>query len=235
MPLQGAAEKGQSDVLALFMKRKVDRMTILAEVIQAAAMNEDHGEQMVALFSIMVGVGSRSKSQFFIAAAGNHAHGGAITSRLLDRGWGMRVSQRLRKKPASKVRDPVSPLLTMAPHVGAPIITEEVIKAAVKDRGIGTAIMVKLLDQIGFEMQLDDENVEEMCSNLEPSAVQLILGQNNSQIPLMIGLIRAAERNPLLMICWPFSWINAIHMKSRTTQAVIKSAKAQPLSLSLGS
>ncbi|RDW90705.1 uncharacterized protein DSM5745_02480 [Aspergillus mulundensis] len=192
-PLQVAAETGHIEVMSLLLDRKAEHVEIAAEVAEAAATNEDCGEQMVAL---LLDHKVQIDESVFIAAASNRSRGGAIMSMLLDQAWGMPVTREMGIWAAPEtIYARLRKLLTLAPHLSAPQISEEVIRAAVKNRESGTAIMTDLLNRLGPGMRLSDGIVEDMCANLEPSVVQLFLNQNAERIPLTKDLILAALRN----------------------------------------
>ncbi|KAL2834325.1 hypothetical protein BDW59DRAFT_46333 [Aspergillus cavernicola] len=202
-PLQIAAENGQVEVMALLLEKKVDRMEILAQVIEAAALNEERGGQMVALLLTHVDGEVQLDESVFKAAARNRSHGGAIMSMLLDRDPDVLISQELQKSAAAKPTlgglaiTRLSELYSnRSPRIGRPKITQVVIDYAVSNQRDGTAVMAILLGRLGDKLQLSDRIVEDMCSHLDPSVVQLLVDQKKSQMPLTGGLADAALRNP---------------------------------------
>ncbi|KAL4935838.1 hypothetical protein BDV06DRAFT_118514 [Aspergillus oleicola] len=194
-PLEVAAEHGQSEVMDLLLKSKADKMVVSSQVMEAAARNEDNGEEMIYL---LLNYRAQISESVFIAAAGNRSHGGAIMSMLLDRGWGL-TSQGRRAMANIDAKSgrlaELTELLSTTHHAGGPTITQKVINTAAKNRGSGTAIMTKILSKLGSELLVDDEAMEEMCANLDPSAFQILLHQKKDRIPLTLGLILAALRN----------------------------------------
>ncbi|KAL4910451.1 hypothetical protein BDW74DRAFT_52028 [Aspergillus multicolor] len=194
-PLQVAAETGHIEVMSLLLKRKAEHVEISERVAEAAAMNEDYGEQMVTL---LLNHKVQIDESVFIAAASNRSRGGAIMSMLLDQAWELPVTKELQKMVAPKaIYVRFRKLLRTAPRLSAPQITEPVIRAAVKNRESGTAIMTELLNRFGPELRLRDDIVEDLCANLEPSVVQLFLNQSTGKLPLTAGLILAALRNSI--------------------------------------
>ncbi|KAL4965602.1 uncharacterized protein BDV14DRAFT_53210 [Aspergillus stella-maris] len=192
-PLEVAATHGQSEVMDILLKRKTDKMIVSAQVMEVAAINEDNGEEMMKL---LLSHKAQVNESVFIAAAGNRSHGGAIMSMLLDRGWGLTSQGKRATADAKSGRlAELTELVNTTHHAGGPTITQKVINTAAKNRGSGTAIMTKILSKLGHELLVDDEAMEEMCANLEPSAFQTLLHQKEGQIPLTLGLILSALRN----------------------------------------
>ncbi|KAL3456597.1 hypothetical protein BJX64DRAFT_293931 [Aspergillus heterothallicus] len=187
-PLQIAAGSANDEVMAVLLKRKVDKMHVRPQVIITAAANEEHGDHLNAFFSLMI-----------------LTHGGTIFSLLLDRDSYIRVSQSLLKPNVvlEESQGPISwrigPILMPPSTIGRPIITEGVLKAAVNNRSQGTAIMTKLIDLLGDKLDLNTTILESMCANLEANIVRLVLRRTQNQLPLTTSLLGAALRNRSLV------------------------------------
>ncbi|KAL3475836.1 hypothetical protein BJX99DRAFT_270950 [Aspergillus californicus] len=198
-PLELAARKGQIEVMTLLLEKKVDHMEILANVIEAAAENEEHGGQMVALLLTHTHGEVQIDESVFKAAASNRSHGRAVMSMLLDRDANVSISHEMQKGTAA--RPTLGGILAdlyanRSPRICQPKITEDVIEAAMKNQEHGTAIMTMLVNRLQDKLHLSEEIMENMCAHLEPSIVPVLLGRCGSNVPLTVGLVDAAVRNP---------------------------------------
>ncbi|KAJ0421776.1 hypothetical protein BJY00DRAFT_323062 [Aspergillus carlsbadensis] len=187
-PLQVAAISGHGELMDVLLKRKVDKMQIRPQVVISAASNEEHGEHLMRLLLVHDSGGIQGNEAVFKATADNKTHGGAIFSMLLDRDPNVWVSQSFKKpiivrKASQGPRSfRIAEIMKPPAPIGRPVITEQVIKAATKFIGL-----------LGDQLELNARIVEDMCANLETSAVRLLLRQN--RISLTVGLLGAAWRN----------------------------------------
>ncbi|KAM0313967.1 hypothetical protein ACHAO8_005074 [Botrytis cinerea] len=141
------------------------RVSITKEVIEAAARNNESGEEVLELLFEERGAEVMITEEVVKAAAGNRRSGKEVMMLLLE-------------KRRAEV-----------------MITEEVVKAAAEDMRNGKEVMMLLLEKRGAEVAITKEVVELIIGRFDKEVMMLLLEKRGAEVMITEEVVKAAAGN----------------------------------------
>ncbi|WYZ35532.1 hypothetical protein EsH8_X_000179 [Colletotrichum jinshuiense] len=195
-PMERAAGSKSLRVISLLLDLGGD---MSAQVVEAAARNENKGKEVMALLLNQRGDQITITKEVVEAAAENHNKdkGKEVITLLLNwQGNQATVTKEIVSTIARRFDKEVMALLL--DHQGDQInITEEVVKAAAGNEENGEEVMALLLDQRGDQITITEEVVKAAAENIfnGEKVMKLLLNRRGDQITITEEIVKAAAGN----------------------------------------
>ncbi|KAM0127106.1 hypothetical protein ACHAO1_009690, partial [Botrytis cinerea] len=173
------------------------RVSITKEVIEAAARNNESGEEMLELLFEERGAEVMITEEVMKAAVGNWSSGKEIMKLLFEkRGAEVMITEEVMKAAVGNGGSGKEVMMLFLEERGAEVvITKEVVKAAAKNWMSGKEIMKLLLEKRGAEVMITKEVVELIIGLFDKEVVMLLLEKRGAEVVITKEVVKAAAKN----------------------------------------
>ncbi|KAK6605703.1 ankyrin domain protein [Botrytis cinerea] len=174
------------------------RVSITKEVIEAAARNNENGEEMLELLFEERGAEVMITEEVVKAAAGNWRSGKEVMMLLFEeRGAEVIITEEVVKAAAGNWSSGKEVMMLLFEERGAELmITEEVMKAAVGNWSSGKEIMKLLFEKRGAEVMITEEVVKAAAGNwYGKEMMMLLLEKRGAEVMITKEVVKAAAGN----------------------------------------
>lgn len=224
--VQTAARKREfgEQILSLLLHHVGDDMMVTEEISKAAAANTWRGKQVIQVLLDHQERGIMVTEEVVKAAAGNIMSGKQVMQLLLEqREVTVDLTDGLVAELAGSF-DNTHMALLLKRYRGDVRITEEVVKAASRNKVSGKQVMLLLLQQRAGAMDLTDRLIEELAACFDSTHMALLLEQHGSDVIITEGVIKAAAGNT--KSGKQMMWLLLSHQGSelRITEEVVRAA-----------
>ncbi|KAI2634056.1 hypothetical protein GGS21DRAFT_543965 [Xylaria nigripes] len=193
------AKRFNSDVMAAILDMRGNDFKITPAVVEAAAGNKSHGEEIIRLLLDERGNEFKITPAVVEAAAGNKFHGEEILRLLLDeRGNDFKITPAVVEAAAGNKFHGEEILRLLLDERGDEVtITPSVVEAAAGNKFHGEEILRLLLDERGNEFKIMPAVVEAAAGNKSygEKIIRLLLNERGDEVTITPSVVKAAAGN----------------------------------------
>ncbi|CCD50983.1 hypothetical protein BofuT4_P022510.1 [Botrytis cinerea T4] len=175
------------------------RVSITKEVIEAAARNNESGEEVLELLFEERGAEVMITEEVMKAVVGNWSSGKEIMKLLFEkRGAEVIITEEVVKAAVGNRGSGKEIMMLLLEKRGAEVmITEEVMKAAVGNWVSGKEVMMLLLEEQGAEVMITEEVVKAVAGNWNSGkeVMMLLLEKRGAEVIITEEVVKAAAGN----------------------------------------
>ncbi|KAI1325809.1 hypothetical protein F5Y16DRAFT_253655 [Xylariaceae sp. FL0255] len=190
-----AATHGAMDSFEEFLG--VNGMIVTIDIVQAAAGNEEYGEEMMALLLNKRGDQIEITADVVQAAAENYRSGKEVMALLLNkRGDQIEITADVVQAAAKNEECGEEVMALLLDKRGDQVeITADVVQAAAKNSRSGKEVMALLLDKRGDQVEISTQLICSLARDFDVRSMALLLDKRGDQIEITADVVQAAAGN----------------------------------------